>query len=109
MNAVNTVNAVRIRKRLTAPIPELPELTPLVGKTVEIIVLEDAEQTAPRPAESDFWRSPSLEEVTAVRGKKPPVDFDQLKGGWPEEEVNDGFEEAVDRWRREPWRREDEQ
>ena len=39
------MNAVRFRKRLDAPVPEFPELTPMVGKEVEIIVLEES---APR-------------------------------------------------------------
>ena len=40
------MNAVRIRRRLDAPIAELPELSPLVGKEIEIIALE-AEGPAP--------------------------------------------------------------
>jgi hypothetical protein len=76
------MNAVRIRRRLDSPIPQLPELAPLIGKDVEIIVLED---------------------VSAARVGRP-VRFDDLKGGWPDDQLNDGFEEAVDRWRGEPWR-----
>ena len=34
------MNSVRIRRRLDSPIPQLPELTPLVGKEVEIIAVE---------------------------------------------------------------------
>lgn len=37
------MNAVRIRKRLDRPISELPELASLVGKSVEIIVLEESD------------------------------------------------------------------
>jgi len=35
------MNPVRIRKHLDVPIPQLPELAPLVGKDVEIIAFED--------------------------------------------------------------------
>ena len=37
------MNALRIRTRLTSHVVELPELEPLVGKVVEIIVLEEPE------------------------------------------------------------------
>jgi len=34
------MSALRIHKRIDGPIPGLPELTPLIGKTVDIIVME---------------------------------------------------------------------
>jgi hypothetical protein len=36
------MNAIRIRTRLDSDTPHLPELKPLIGKTVEIIVREEA-------------------------------------------------------------------
>ena len=36
------MNAVRIRRRLESDTLHLPELKPLIGKAVEIIVLEEA-------------------------------------------------------------------
>jgi hypothetical protein len=39
------MNAIRIRKQIDSETLHLPELKPLLGKTVEIIVLEE-----PRPA-----------------------------------------------------------
>jgi hypothetical protein len=41
------MNAVRIEKRLDSHI--LPELIPLIGKRVEIIVLEEAGEIPPSP------------------------------------------------------------
>jgi hypothetical protein len=35
------MDAIRIRKRLDSHAPHLPELRPLIGKTVEIIILDD--------------------------------------------------------------------
>lgn len=78
--------AVRIHKFLDAPIPHLPELAPMIGKDVEIIVLERSDA-----------RPPSF----------VPARFDDLKGRWPEDEPLQDFEEALDQWRREPWRAED--
>jgi hypothetical protein len=42
------MNAIRIRKRLDSQVLDLPELAPLLGKSVEIIVLEEA----PGPVEA---------------------------------------------------------
>jgi hypothetical protein len=83
------MNAVRIRKRLDGPIPQLPELTPLVGRTVEIIVLDESEASRP-------------EEPSNVN---PSAHFDDLLGGWPEDQREDGFDEAVRDLRRRPWTR----
>jgi hypothetical protein len=45
-----TVNAIRIRTKLESHTLHLPELQALVGKTVEIIVLEESGASAePRP------------------------------------------------------------
>ncbi len=40
------MNAIRIRRKLESDTPHLPELKPLVGKNVEIIVLDDSLVTA---------------------------------------------------------------
>jgi hypothetical protein len=90
------VNALRIRKRLDAPIPQLPELAPMIGKTVEIIVIEESvgegNGAAQRPA--------TLEEIAAAQRVQPVSDPQQLSGGWPEDERDDGFDEALEQWRR---------
>ncbi len=39
------MNAIRIRRKLESDTPHLPELKSLVGKTVEIIVLEEPTPT----------------------------------------------------------------
>jgi hypothetical protein len=39
------VNAIRVRRQLESTTLTLPELAPLVGKQVEVIVLEEAETT----------------------------------------------------------------
>lgn len=83
------MSVLRIRKRLDGPIPQLPELTPLVGRTVEIIVRD----------ESDIEASEQVDDASS------PARFDDLLGGWPEEERADGFEEAVGEVRRRSWTR----
>ena len=46
------MNAIRIRKQLTSHTLELPELAPLIGRVVEILVIEEGErlEEAPRSA-----------------------------------------------------------
>ena len=43
------MNAIRVRRRLDSHVINLPELTPMVGKTVEIIVLEESEEPQKPP------------------------------------------------------------
>jgi hypothetical protein len=45
------MQAIHIRRKLDSDTPHLPELRPLIGKTVEIIV-----QEAPDPARADRWK-----------------------------------------------------
>ena len=52
----------------------------------------------------DFWHYPSLEELAREQGTRPAERLEDFAGGWPEDEINDGFEEALERWRRpSPW------
>jgi len=53
----------------------------------------------------DYWDDhPSLEELARQQGTRPAVRFEDFAGGWPEDEIDDGFEEALERWRRpSPW------
>lgn len=49
----------------------------------------------------EFWRGKSFEELAREQGVRPVERLEDLLGGWPEEEVNDGFEEALLEWRKE--------
>jgi hypothetical protein len=100
------MNALRIRRRLDAPIPELPELAPMIGKTVEIIVIDDTESGA-SPA-YDFWKGPTADELAAKQGVLPITSLDQLQGKQDMTHAFDGFEETLVNWRHEPWRKEGE-
>src|SRR5437016_5857212 len=57
------MNAIRIRKRIDAEIPQLPELTPFIGKTVELIVLDE-------PSPTQFQQ---LETEATFFGLAPPA------------------------------------
>ncbi len=41
----------------------------------------------------------TLAELAAIQGVEPAGSLEKLYGGWPEEELDDGFEKAVRRWR----------
>lgn len=46
----------------------------------------------PGPASTEFWRSPTVEELAAEQGVKPVTDVSKLKGDfWPEDESMDEF------------------
>jgi hypothetical protein len=47
----------------------------------------------------EFYGSYSIEELARMQGVRPVEDFESLLGGWPADELDDGFEEAVAVWR----------
>lgn len=51
------------------------------------------------PVPADFWQSCFLDELASRQGVSVPKDFDEMLGGWPVDELNDGFEDAVVCWR----------
>jgi hypothetical protein len=53
----------------------------------------------PVASPNDFWRSATLGELAREQGILPPASFEELLGGWPTEDLNDGFEEEMRKWR----------
>jgi hypothetical protein len=51
------------------------------------------------PHAADFWESCSLDELARRQGVSVPRSIQEVLGGWPEDEINDGFEKAVASWR----------
>ena len=49
--------------------------------------------------QEQFWQDRTLDEVAAEQGVKPVTDLDEALGGWPNDELDDGFEQAVASWR----------
>jgi len=49
---------------------------------------------------NEFWQHTSLEDLARQQGVHPVERLEDLAGGWPEDQINDGFEEALERWRR---------
>ena len=46
-----------------------------------------------------FWHPKPPEELALVQGVQPIHNFEVLLGGWPEDELEDNFEETLTRWR----------
>jgi len=76
------MNAIRIRKKLESPIPELPELAPLIGKNVEIV---------------------ATEEQSPEGAAAPLASFDRLASKLPGDPFGPDFDDTVRKWREEPW------
>lgn len=49
----------------------------------------------------EFWGGPTLEELARSQNVRPVERLEQILGGWPKEELQDGFEEELARWREE--------
>lgn len=71
---------------LDRPLP-LPDGTPVLVEPITTV-----------PA--GFWQSCSLEELANQQGVSAPETVDDLLGGWPTDERNDDFEEALRSWRK---------
>jgi len=56
-----------------------------------------------------FWHSLTFEELAHAQGVQPVRRLEDIMGGWPEDELEDGFEEAVHAMRQEDLRREQSQ
>lgn len=53
----------------------------------------------PMAPPADFWRPISLDELARLQGVSPPASVEDLMGGWPADELDDGFEDALIAWR----------
>lgn len=73
------MNAIRVRRRLDSRILDLPELEPMVGKIVEIIVLEDQEQDRVAAAAAAPPRDMSALDAIAGRDLIDVEAFERLR------------------------------
>lgn len=53
----------------------------------------------PVPATGELWASLSWAELAELQNVRPVERLEQVVGGWPPDEIDDGFEEALVRWR----------
>jgi hypothetical protein len=58
-------------------------------------------QKESNPEVNEFWGRSSFEELARQQGVRPVERLDQLLGGWPEDQIGDGFEDTLEHWRSE--------
>jgi hypothetical protein len=68
------------------------------GDTQDLLLASPYTSRVDRDA---FWKSKSVEELAEEQGLLGVPQFEKLLGGWPEDELNDEFENAYVRWRQE--------
>jgi hypothetical protein len=68
---------------------------------------KDSQVCKAKPPMAEFWRGASLDDLARQQGICPVEHLEDLLGGWPEDEVNDDFEIALERWRQESLPRND--
>jgi hypothetical protein len=80
----------------------LRKLPPRERLRVVAEVLPELEEQLPAtPASPAFWQAPSIQALAERQGVQPIADFDNLLGGWPEDESIDNFLAALSDWRQE--------
>ena len=69
------------------------KICPLMSGVVSV---SQTEESPPRgiPLPTDFWQSPTIEELAASQGVNPMADVHVLFGTWPGED-DDGFEDSI--------------
>jgi hypothetical protein len=90
------MNVIRIRQKIESETLHLPQVRPMIGHDVEIIIVDRAQV-----AGASNGDSPSLDEVAAAQGNRPVRRLEELLGGWPEDQRDDDFEQAREQWRAE--------
>lgn len=80
--------------RVTIP-EEIRRVIPLTpGQNLMVAVRNGVITLVP-----DRSTTPTLDDLAAAQGVEPADSFESLCGGWPEEELEDGFEDAIRHWR----------
>lgn len=68
------------------------------------------EGDSPEPGNNaGFWHSLTFEELARAQGIQPVQRLEDIMGGWPEDQREDGFEDAIRAMRQEDLRREQAQ
>jgi hypothetical protein len=70
-------------------------------RVVAEVLPELEDQLPPTPASPAFWQGPDIQALAEQQAVQPITDFDNLLGGWPEDESIDDFLAALSSWRQE--------
>ncbi len=87
--------------QVTIPEEILQEVPLTPGQGVSVMARAGVITLVPEssPQTPDFWERRTAAEHAAAQGVSPVESLDAICGGWPEDELDDGFEIAVRQWR----------
>lgn len=94
------MNAIRIRRKIDSETLHIPELQPMIGREVEIIVLDEKPSSVDQIDPQTFWKGKSVEELAEEQGVGI-YRFDDPNRQVFSEEDFEGFEETLREWRKE--------
>jgi hypothetical protein len=94
------MNAIRIRKKIDSETIHIPELRPMIGRDVEIIVLEDRPSSLDEIDPQAFWKAKSVDELAKEQGVGVYSFNDPNRVVFTEEDF-EGFDEQLEEWRKE--------
>ena len=94
------MNAIRIRRKIDSETLHIPELRGMIGREVEIIVLEDKPSSIEGIDPQAFWKDKTVDELAAEQGVGPYSFQDPNRIIFTEEDF-EGFDETLEQWRNE--------
>ena len=97
------MNAIRIRRTIESDTLRIPELQSMIGTEVEIIVRPTTPFSSTSLDEVDpqaFWKGKTVDELAKEQGVGPFSFNDPNRVVFTEEEF-EGFDQALEEWRKE--------
>jgi hypothetical protein len=94
------MNAIRIRRKIDSETLHIPELRPMIGHEVEIIVLEDRPSSVDQVDPQAFWKGKTVDELAKEQGVGVYSFNDPNRIVFTEEDF-EGFDEQLEEWRKE--------
>ncbi len=95
------MNAIRIRRKINSETIHIPELRGMIGRDVEIIVLEDRPSSLDGIDPQAFWKGKTVDELAMEQGVEPLTSLESPVSSQFTAEDFEGFDEALEQWRNE--------
>jgi hypothetical protein len=95
------MNAIRVRRKIDSETLHIPELRGMIGREVEIIVLEDKPSSIEGIDPQAFWKGKTVDELAAEQGVGPLTSLESPVASKFTAEDFEGFDEALEAWRNE--------
>jgi hypothetical protein len=95
------MNAIRIRRKINSETLHIPELRGMMGRDVEIIVLEDRPSSLDGIDPQAFWNGKTVDELAKDQGVGPLTTLESPVSSQFSAEDFEGFDETLEEWRNE--------